>query len=250
MTARQATLGTLRRELRNEADPDDAVNLRRFFKTGPGQYGEGDKFLGIRVPTLRRIARTYRELPIADALALVQSKWHEERLLGLLLLVGHYQRGEPAVKQAVYDAYLGHTRHINNWDLVDASAEHIVGPHLRFQDVQVLERLAASPDVWERRIAMLATFHWIKRNEFAPALRIAALLLTDRHDLIHKAVGWMLREIGKRDRTVEEAFLRAHHRTMPRTALRYAIEHFPERQRQRYPASHWFPLPPRTASTA
>ena len=233
-TERRPTLGALRRDLRAEADADDAVHLQRFFKTGPGQYGEGDRFLGVRVPVLRRLAREYRALPADDALALLQSRWHEERLLGLLLLVAIYQRGHDADKQAVYDAYLEHTRHINNWDLVDASAEHIVGPHVIPDRVDVLERLARSPDLWERRIAMLATFHGIKQGQFAPALRIAALLLADRHDLVHKAVGWMLREIGKRDRAVEQAFLREHHGAMPRTALRYAIEHFPERERQRY----------------
>jgi len=231
---RRATLGALRRELRAEADADDAVHLQRFFKTGPGQYGEGDRFLGVRVPVLRRLAREYRTLPADDAVVLLQSRWHEERLLGLLLLIGIYQRGQGAEKQAVYDAYLAHTRHINNWDLVDASAEHIVGPHVSPGQLDVLERLAHSSDLWERRIAMLATFHWIKQGQFAPALRIATLLLADRHDLIHKAVGWMLREIGKRDRAVEKAFLREHCRVMPRTALRYAIEHFPERERRRY----------------
>jgi len=233
-TERRPTLGALRRKLRAEADADDAVHLQRFFKTGPGQYGEGDRFLGVRVPVLRRLAREYRALPADDALALLQSRWHEERLLGLLLLVAIYQRGHDADKQAVYDAYLEHTRHINNCDLVDASAEHIVGPHVIPDRLDVLERLARSPDLWERRIAMLATFHGIKQGQFAPALRIAALLLADRHDLVHKAVGWMLREIGKRDRAVEQAFLREHHGAMPRTALRYAIEHFPERERQRY----------------
>jgi len=234
MTERQTTLGDLRRDVRAEADAEDAVNLQRFFKTGPGQYGEGDRFLGLRVPALRRLARTYRSLPASDALVLLQSEWHEERLLGLLLLVGLYKRGQATDKQAIYDAYLGHTRHINNWDLVDASAEHIVGPHVSLDNLDVLDRLARSPDLWERRIAMISTFHWIKLGEFAPALRIANQLVNDRHDLIHKAVGWMLREIGKRDRAVEERFLRKHYRTMPRTALRYAIEHFPESQRRRY----------------
>jgi len=233
-TKRRPTLGALRRELRAEADADDAVHLQRFFKTGPGQYGEGDRFLGVRVPVLRRLARDYRTLNADDALALLQSRWHEERLLGLLLLVGIYQRGLGDDKQAVYDAYLAHTRHINNWDLVDASAEHIVGSHVSPDRVDVLERLARSPDLWERRIAMLATFHWIKQGQFAPALRIATLLLADHHDLIHKAVGWMLREIGKRDRAVEKAFLQEHYRAIPRTALRYAIEHFPDPERRRY----------------
>jgi 3-methyladenine DNA glycosylase AlkD len=234
MTERRQTLGALRRDLRAEADADDAVNLQRFFKTGPGQYGEGDRFLGVRVPVLRRLARAYRALPTDDALVLLQSKWHEERLLGLLLLVGIYRRGQDPDKQAVYDGYLARTRHINNWDLVDASAEHIVGPHVGPEKLDVLERLANSSDLWERRIAMLATFHWIKQGQFASALRIATMLLSDRHDLILKAVGWMLREIGKRDRAVEVAFLREYHGKMPRTALRYAIEHFPERERRRY----------------
>ena len=234
MTERRTTLGALRRELRAEANADDVVNLQRFFKTGKGEYGEGDRFLGVRVPVLRRLARTYRELTARDAIALLESKWHEERLLGLLLLVGLYRRGEAEDRQLIYDLYLGHTRYINNWDLVDSSAAYIVGPHVRPDGVALLERLARSPDVWERRIAILATFHWIKQGEFAPALRIGEILVADPHDLIHKAVGWMLREIGKRDRAAEVAFLRTRYRTMPRTMLRYAIEHFPERERQRY----------------
>jgi len=234
MTERRVTLGALRRDVRAQADAEDAANLQWFFKTGPGEYAEGDRFLGLRVPAVRRLARTYRELPVKDVIALLQSKWHEERLLALLLLVDRYKRGKADEKQLVYDAYLGHTKHINNWDLVDASAEHIVGPHVGPSEISVLERLARSPDLWERRIAVLATFHWIKQRQFGPALRIIEMLLADKHDLIHKAVGWMLREIGKRDRAVEVAFLREHGRTMPRTSLRYAIEHFPERERKRY----------------
>ena len=234
MTVPRQTLGALRRQLRSEADPERAATLQWFLKTGQGEYGEGDQCLGLRVPVLRRIARAYRELAFEDMLVLLRSKWHEERLLALILLVDRYKRGQPAVRQEIYDAYLGHTRHINNWDLVDASAEHIVGPHVDPRDISLLEQLARSPDLWERRIAMIATFHWIKQREYAPSLRIATLLLGDGHDLIHKAVGWMLREIGKRDRAVEVAFLREHCRTMPRTALRYAIEHFPERERKRY----------------
>ena len=232
--AARSTLRAVRRELRAEADADDAIFLQRFFKTGPGEYGEGDKFLGLRVPTLRRLARTHRSLSVDDTLQLLASKWHEERLFALILLVGHYARGDAATKQRVYDAYLENTRYINNWDLVDASAEHIVGPHMAPNEITVLERLAESADVWERRIAMLATFHWIKRREFAPALHIAHRLVNDKHDLIQKAVGWMLREIGKRDGKVEREFLREHCRTMPRTMLRYAIEKFPDAERKRY----------------
>ena len=233
----QSTLRAVRRDVRAEASADDAVHLQRFFKTGPGEYGEGDRFLGIRVPALRRLAKTHRSLPVDDALTLLTSKWHEERLLALLILIGHYARGDTATKQRVYDAYLASTRHINNWDLVDASAEHVVGPHTSPNDLTVLERLTGSSDVWERRIAMLATFHWIKRREFGPATRIAERLVHDRHDLIQKAVGWMLREIGNRDGKVEREFLRKHYRTMPRMMLRYAIEKFPEAERQRYLAN-------------
>ena len=228
------TLRSLRTALRAEADANDATNLQRFFKTAPGQYGHGDRFLGIRVPALRQLARTHRSLAVDDALTLLTSKWHEERSLALFLLVGHYKRADADGKQRIYDAYLANTKYINNWDLVDCSAEHIVGPHVEPNDAPILDRLAASDDVWERRIAILATFHWIKQKEFAPTLRIAERLLRDDHDLIHKAVGWMLREIGKRDGKVERQFLNKHYRTMPRTMLRYAIEKFPEAERRRY----------------
>lgn len=228
------TLRTARADLRLAADAKDAANLMRFFKTAPGQYGHGDRFLGIRVPVLRALARKHGSLPVHDALTLLQSKWHEERSLALFLLVSHYKRADASGKQRIYDAYLSNTKHINNWDLVDCSAEHIVGPHLGPNDVSVLDRLASSDDVWERRIAMLATFHWIKQKQFAPALHIAERLLGDAHDLIHKAVGWMLREIGKRDGKVERRFLDKHCRIMPRTMLRYAVEKFPEAERRRY----------------
>jgi 3-methyladenine DNA glycosylase AlkD len=231
---RHTTLRGVRRDLRAEADPEDAVNLQRFFKTGPGQYGEGDRFLGVRVPALRRVARAHRDLPLPDAAEMLTSKWHEERLLALLLLVDRYRRADAAGKQAVFDAYLANTRYVNNWDLVDASAPYIVGAHLDPDDTALLDRFARSANVWERRIAVLATFHGIKQGEFAPALRMAERLVGDEHDLVHKAVGWMLREIGNRDRATEEAFLRQHCRTMPRTMLRYAIEKFPEQLRRRY----------------
>jgi len=228
------TLSQVERELRTLANPSDAAFLQRFFKTGAGQYGEGDRFLGIRVPQLRSLARRRRELPHEQVLNLLRSPWHEQRLLALLLLVEHYRRGTNAERESIYQAYLANTEHINNWDLVDSSAEHIVGAHTEPRKLGILVDLARSESVWERRIAMLATFHWIRRGQFAPALRIAKLLLTDSHDLIHKAVGWMLREVGKRDRGVEEAFLREQYRKMPRTMLRYAIERFPEARRQQY----------------
>jgi 3-methyladenine DNA glycosylase AlkD len=233
-TAPPSTLRAVRADLRSRADAEDAVNLMRFFKTAPGQYGHGDQFLGIRVPVLRELARTHRSLSVDDTLTLLISKWHEERSLALFMLVSHYKRADRPAKQRIYDAYLANTRYINNWDLVDCSAEHIVGPHVGPNAAPILDQLAVSDDVWERRIAMLATFHWIKQKQFAPALRIAEQLVDDDHDLIHKAVGWMLREIGKRDGKVERQFLNEHHRTMPRTMLRYAIEKFPEAERRHY----------------
>ena len=228
------TLAALREELYALADPADAIHLQRFFKTAPGEYGAGDKFLGLRVPALRLLVREYRQLGDARALEMLASSWHEERLLALMLLVEGYRRGDVARRDTIHRAYLAHTRRINNWDLVDASAEHIVGAHLDSQRIELLERLARSDDIWERRIAIVSTFHFIKRSDFGPTLKIASLLLGDSHDLIHKAVGWMLREVGKRDRTVLDAFLKKHYRKMPRTMLRYAIERHPEKVRQQY----------------
>lgn len=227
-------IATIRRELKDLANPEVASFLQRFFKTGPGQYGEGDRFLGIRVPQLRALVRRSRNLPIHVVLELLRSSWHEERLLALLLLVDRYHRGGSAARDEIYLAYLANTRHINSWDLVDTSAAHIVGAHLHPDHLGTLETLAKSDSVWERRIAVIATFHWIKKGEFRPAIQIITLLVHDDHDLIHKAAGWMLREIGKRDRPTEEQFLRLHYRRMPRTMLRYALEHFPAEQRQAY----------------
>jgi 3-methyladenine DNA glycosylase AlkD len=227
-------LPTVRRELKELADPETAASLQRFFKTGPGEYGEGDRFLGIRVPQLRALVRRCRRLPVQAALDLLQSSWHEERLLALLLLVDRYRRGGSAEREEIYLGYLANIRHINSWDLVDTSAEHIVGAHIDPDHLDLLEELARSRSVWERRIAIMATFHWIKRGRFRPAIEIVAMLVYDDHDLIHKAAGWMLREIGKRDRPTEEQFLRLHYKRMPRTMLRYALEHFPDEQRRAY----------------
>jgi 3-methyladenine DNA glycosylase AlkD len=231
------TMAEVESELRALANPSQAEHAQRFFKTGKGQYGEGDRFLGIRVPALRALARRCRSLPVEHTLLLLRSEWHEQRLLALLLLVEHYRHGTEGERQAIYRAYLAHTRYINNWDLVDSSAEHLVGPQLNPEKPRGLfglDALARSDSVWERRIAMLATFHWIKQGEYRPALLVATRLMDDPHDLIHKAVGWMLREVGKRDLAVEEGFLREHHREMPRTMLRYAIERLPETRRQQY----------------
>lgn len=228
------TAAEITRELEKLADPDDAVNLQRFFKTGPGQYGEGDLFRGIRVPVLRSLAKRYALLPVSEARKLLHSRYHEDRLLALLILVRLFAKGDERAREEIYTLYLENVRYINNWDLVDSSAEHIVGGYLRDGSKEPLRRLARSHDLWERRIAIIATFHYIKRGSFETALEIAAMLLGDRHDLIHKAVGWMLREIGKRDRAAEDAFLVEHCRRMPRTALRYAIERHPEPERLRF----------------
>ena len=227
-------LKALRKELYALADPADAKFLQRFFKTGPGQYGAGDQFLGLRVPDMRRLVREYPDLEDSQALEMLKSRWHEERLLALLFLVRSYRRGDKAVRGAVHRAYLANTRYINNWDLVDASAHYIVGQHLDASNIRLLERLARSDDIWERRIAIVATFHFIRLGEFRPTLKIAKLLVDDPHDLIHKAVGWMLREVGKRDRRVLDGFLLKHYRKMPRTMLRYAIERHPARMRKQY----------------
>ncbi|HEU4452237.1 MAG TPA: DNA alkylation repair protein [Longimicrobium sp.] len=229
-----ASLESIRARVRELADPEHARVLQGYFKTGPGEYAEGDVFAGIRIPVLRKLAREHADLPLEEAAELLRSPVHEERLLALLILVRAHQRGTAERRREIHDLYLANTRFVDNWDLVDSSAEQIVGAQLWEGDRSLLERLARSDSVWERRIAIIATFHFIRRGDFGDTLRVAEVLLGDRHDLIHKAVGWMLREVGKRDQPAEEAFLRAHHRTMPRTMLRYAIEKFPEPLRQAY----------------
>lgn len=224
----------IERELESLADPEIAEFLGRYFRTGPGEYGEGDRFLGIRVPVLRRLARKYQSLGLSGCRALLVSPFHEARLLALLILVRAYDRGDEVMRDEIHRLYLDHLSYVNNWDLVDSSAEHIVGRHLQARDRSLLHDLARSDSVWERRIAIMATFGYVKAGSFDETLRLADVLLTDRHDLIHKAVGWMLREVGKRDRGVAEAFLRPRYRRMPRTMLRYAIEKYPEALRLRY----------------
>ena len=225
---------TIRAELRALAAPDTALIQQRFFKTGPGQYGEGDVFLGIKMPVLRALAKQQRDVSLATIQALLDSEYHEERLFALLLLMQRYQAADESGKQAAFDLYLGNTAHINNWDLVDVSAPHIVGRHLEQRSRALLDTLARSPLLWERRIAIVATFHFIRRNDCADTLRLARILLRDEHDLMHKAVGWMLREAGKRDLAALESFLQTHQREMPRTMLRYAIERFEPPLRKRY----------------
>ena len=215
-----------------------ATFAQRFFKTGAGHYGEGDAFLGIRVPVLRAFAGELKDAGIEVALPLLKSSWHEARAVALMLLVSLYQRSDEQTQKRIFDLYLKSTGFINNWDLVDMSAEQIVGDWLTNKPAlrkSVLTRLAKSKSLWERRIAILATFHYIKQGDVAETLRIAKLLLKDEEDLIHKAVGWMLREVGKRvDEKEEENFLNRYYREMPRTMLRYAIERFSETKRKRY----------------
>ncbi|MHC4425553.1 MAG: DNA alkylation repair protein [Planctomycetota bacterium] len=224
----------IQKELRRLADKEIAEHSQRFFKTGKGQYGHGDRFLGIRVPALRKIAGKYRAVSVDEASRLLKSEFHEERLLSLLLLVAMFKRANDEGRRAMYNLYLENTRFINNWDLVDCSAEHIVGAYLRGGNKKPLYDLAVSNMLWERRISIMSTFHFIKHSESADALRIAEILLVDKEDLIHKAVGWMLREIGKRNIETEEKFLKKYCRQMPRIMLRYAIEKFPTPKRQRY----------------
>jgi 3-methyladenine DNA glycosylase AlkD len=227
-------LEKLKEELRRCGDKEQAKLLQRYFKTGPGEYAEGDRFLGIKVPVLRGLVKRFGRLPLRSALELLRSPVHEERLVALLSLIELYRTEEPAGKEKVYKAYLAHTRFINNWDLVDVSAKSIVGAFLMDRDRAPLYTLARSRSLWEKRIAVVATFYFISRDDFRDSLKIGAILMNDRHDLIHKAVGWMLRELGKKDQRVEEEFLKKYCAVMPRTMLRYAIERFPASKRQAF----------------
>jgi len=225
----------IQHEFRKLQNAEDARHLARFFKTGPGDYGEGDIFLGIRVPAIRRFMKKYAgEIRFSSIVPLLRSKYHEERLLGLLLMVDKFETGDDSCREDIYRTYLTHTEYINNWDLVDLSAPKIVGVRLEKRGRAILYDLAESDLLWDRRIAVVSTFHFIRRNDFSDTLKIAGKLIYDEHDLIHKAAGWMLREVGKRDMNAEETFLRKFYCDMPRTMLRYAIERFPEDLRQRY----------------
>jgi len=231
-----SSLADVKKALRDRIDPAKAEFFPRFFKSNPGDYGEGDKFLGIMVPQQRAISKLYKDLALNDVITLLQSPYHEERLTALFILVLQFQKGDEPTRQKIYDLYLANTKYVNNWDLVDSSAEFIVGPWLedKLAKMKVLQKLAKSSMLWERRIAMLATFHYIKGGQYKDGLTIAEMLVHDKHDLIQKAVGWMLREIGNRSLPDEEKFLKKYAATMPRTALRYAIEKFPPATRKLY----------------
>jgi 3-methyladenine DNA glycosylase AlkD len=220
--------------LRSLGNPQQAAILARFFKTGPGEYGEGDVFVGVKVPVQRKLAKEFRDLSLPEIECLLRSEIHEGRLTALLILVLQFAKADAKGRKCIYDLYLTNTEHVNNWDLVDLSAPQVVGAYLEAKSRKPLYGLAKSKSLWERRISILATFHFIRQGEFNDTLKIAEILLADKEDLIHKAVGWMLREVGKRDVQALEGFLQPHHRTMPRTMLRYAIERLAEKKRQMY----------------
>ncbi|MDX1487478.1 MAG: DNA alkylation repair protein, partial [Acidiferrobacterales bacterium] len=229
MTAKQIS-----KALRDLADPTIAAHSQRFFKTGPGEYGEGDRFLGIRVPLIRQQVRKFHATPLDEIGKLLRSPFHEERLCALLLLVYQFDNADETKRAVIYRLYLNNTAYITNWDLVDSSAPHIVGAYLADNDRRVIHKLSRSKNRWDRRIAVTSTFDFIKLNQFDDSFALAMRLMRDKEDLIHKAIGWMLREIGKRDRNALKRFLDQHHNEMPRTMLRYAIERLPAAERRRY----------------
>jgi 3-methyladenine DNA glycosylase AlkD len=226
MTAKEA-----QKKLRSLGDPAVAASSARFFKK---EHADKDVFAGLRAATLRQLARDCRELPLAEVEALLHSDIHEERSLALLILGLVVHRASDSTRKLVYDFYLANTRHVNNWDLVDVSAPDLVGAYLEDKSRKPLYGLARSPILWERRIAIVATQHFIRLKDFADTLKIADMLLRDKEDLIHKAAGWMLREVGKRDQPVLEVFLKQNYQNMPRTMLRYAIERFGKEDREAY----------------
>jgi 3-methyladenine DNA glycosylase AlkD len=228
------SLVSLRNEIKSVSNPDKAKFLQRFFKTGKGEYAEGDVFLGIVVPVQRQIAKKYNELSFDDLEKLIKSKYHEERLIALLVLVERLKKADETEKEKIVKFYLNNRKGINNWDLVDLSAPKILGEYLFDRDRKILFKFAKSKNLWEKRIAVLSTYTFIKKNDFEDALKIYEILVDDKHDLIHKAVGWMLREIGKIDLKTEEEFLNKYYKIMPRTMLRYAIEKFPKKKRKAY----------------
>ena len=220
------------KELKSKKNPVDAGILSWFFKTGKGQYGEGDVFWGIRVPVIREIVKKFKEASLKDIQELLNSKVHEHRLTGLLILVEKYKTGEN--KKEIYDFYLKNAKNINNWDLVDLTAPNIVGKFIleNKKERKILYSLVKSKNLWERRISILSTFTLLRDKEYEDTLKLSEMLLDDKHDLIHKAVGWMLRELGKRDKDVEIVFLEKYHKVMPRTMLRYSLEKFSPKEKQ------------------
>ena len=224
----------VKKELKKYANPEKVKILQWFFKTGKGEYGEGDVFAGVTVPNIRKVAKEFKELPFKEVELLLHSKIHEERLCAVLMLVEQFQTEDVIEQKKIYNLYLKNAKYINNWDLVDLSAPKIAGVYLLDRDRKILYKLARSKNLWEKRIAILSTHAFIRGGQFKDTLKISEILLNDKHDLMHKAVGWMLREVGNRNREVEEKFLKKYYKRMPRTMLRYAIEKFPEKLRQKY----------------
>ena len=233
------TLKKLRSELRALGTSERASGAARYFKTGKGEYAEGDKFIGVTVPIVRKIAKKYLDLPLSDIVELLHSPMHEERLLAVIMLVNVFKSGDEKTRKGIYTLHVSSAEYINNWDLVDTSAPQIIGGYLEHRSRKPLEKLAKSKNLWERRMAIISTLYFIVHGESVDALKIAKMLMNDRHDLIHKATGWMLREVGKRcESGTLESFLDEFGSTMPRTMLRYAIERFPEKKRLRYLRMH------------
>jgi len=229
-----SNLRTIQKHIRALANPQLAEHSKRFFKTGKGEYAEGDIFLGVRVPVTRTIARKFKDTPLEIIFKLLESDYHEERLLALIMMVERCKKCDEEERKIIYEYYLEHTHLVNNWDLVDCSAHYIVGAYLLNRSRRPLYELAKSEFLWDRRIAMVATWIFIREGETEVVLKLSKILLNDPHDLMHKAVGWMLREMGKKNQNAETSFLDKHYREMPRTMLRYAIEKYPEKDRQAY----------------
>ncbi|MBT5338599.1 DNA alkylation repair protein [Candidatus Falkowbacteria bacterium] len=228
------TISQLKKQIRQFGTIERAKASLWFFKTGKGDYGEGDKFLGLKMGEQRVLAKKFVDLELNELAPLLKSEWHEERMIALIILTYKYPKADDKEKKKIYEFYIKHRKAVNNWDLVDVTVPRVIGAYLVDKDRSILFKYANSKDLWEKRIAVLATFAFISRNDFKDSLKIAKILLNDKHDLIHKAVGWMLREIGKRDQAVEEKFLKQHYKKMPRTMLRYSIEKFDEPLRLKY----------------
>ncbi len=229
-------IAELRKEMEECSNEEKAKLYQRFFKTGPGQYGEGDVFMGLTMPETRAISSKYTEMPIEEVQELLNSEIHEHRMSALLIVIQKYRKANKEEKRKLYEFYLKNMSRINNWDLIDVTASHVVGDFLfnNKEEKEMLYKLAKSNDLWEKRISVISTFRFIKENEFEDSINISEILLNDKHDLIHKAVGWMLREIGKKDQEIEEEFLRKYHKTMPRTMLRYSLEKFTKDKKDFY----------------
>jgi 3-methyladenine DNA glycosylase AlkD len=226
------TGAALKRELKAAGTPERAAGAARYFKTGPGEYGEGDVFLGVTVPLLRKIVSRYKTLSLDELQRLLKAKEHECRAAALEILVAQHKRGDEALRKEILEMYLRNTQYINNWDLVDLSCREVVGGHLKTGSKKLLTKLARSKSLWERRIAMISTMALVSEGDVEDALRVAEMLLDDPHDLIHKAIGWVLRVVGDEDQAVLLRFLKKHYERVPRTALRYSIEHFSSEERK------------------